>query len=202
MTSAPAERTSAGRFATLLTGAFAPAHLVIGLLLIVGAASHPSSPARGLAWGVLAALLVGVAPYGWVLHAVRRGRVASRHIPDRRQRMAPLAVAGAFALTGVAVLGLLGAPRQLVALVVAMLVGLAVTGAITTRWKISLHAAVAGGTATILTIVFGPVLLVTVIVVAGTGWSRVQLRDHSVVQVIAGGCLGAVVAAGVFLLLR
>lgn len=201
MTSADQRQTVAGHTASLLTGIFAPAHLVIGLLLLVGSFSHPSA-GRGLAWGIVAAVLVGVAPYAWVLYAVSRGRFQTRHIPDRGQRLLPLAIAAGWAVAGVAVLGILGAPRQLVALVIAMLTGLAVTAAITTRWKISVHTAVAGGTATILAVVFGPALLTTVVVVVGIGWSRIQRRDHTTAQTIAGGLLGAVIAASVFIPLR
>jgi hypothetical protein len=76
-------------------------------------------------------------------------------------------------------MAILGAPRQLIALLLAMLAGLAVTAAITTRWKISLHTAVAGGTATILIVVFGPAMLGTVIFVVGIGWSRVHATTPS-----------------------
>lgn len=199
-TDAP-QRSDADIPARLLTRIFAPAHLVIGLLLLVGSASHPSA-LRGLAWGTLAALLIGVSPYAWVLLAVQRGRFTSRHIPERAQRLVPLAVAASWAAASVGVMAILGAPRQLIALLVAMLAGLAVTAAITTRWKISLHTAVAGGAATILTIVFGPALLTTAIFVVGIGWSRVHAREHTATQVIVGGLLGAAIAATVFIPLR
>lgn len=193
--------TRADRLAALLTNVFAPAHLVIGLLLIVGAASHPS-PIRGLAWGALAAVLVGVLPYVWVLYSVRRGRFTSQHIPDRAQRMLPLAIAGAAALAGLAILVIVNAPQPLTALIVAMLAGLAVTAAITRYWKISLHTGVAAGTATILVIVFGPALLATGVGVVALGSARVHLRDHTPPQVITGAVVGAVVAAAVFIPLR
>lgn len=194
-------RTPADRPARLLTEAFAPAHLVIGLLLLIGATSHPS-PARGLAWGALAALLVGALPYTWVLHAVRTGRLTSRHVPEQRQRLRPLGIAAAAAFTGLALLYAFEAPRQLVALVIAMLTGLTVTAAITHYWKISLHTAVAAGTATILIIVYGPVVVVGWAVVSATGWSRIHLREHTTAQVLAGAIVGAVVAAAAFLPLR
>lgn len=193
--------TRADRLAATVTNVFAPAHLVIGLLLLVGAASHASAT-RGLAWGALAALTVGVLPYAWVLRAVRTGRFVSRHVPDRTHRLLPLAVAGAAAIAGLAILAILGAPRQLVALILAMVAGLAVTAAITRYWKISLHTAVAAGTATILTLVYGPALLATGALVAVIGWSRVQQRDHTPLQVLAGGLLGAAIAAALFIPLR
>ena len=201
MRTVAARQPAADIAARLLTSIFAPAHLVIGLLLLVGSASHPSA-LRGLAWGTLAALLIGVAPYAWVLLAVQRGRFTSRHIPERAQRLIPLAVAAGWAVASVAVMAIFDAPRQLIALLLAMLAGLAVTAAVTTRWKISLHTAVASGTATILTIVFGRVLLMTVILVAGIGWSRVHARDHAIAQVIVGGLLGAAIAACVFIPIR
>jgi hypothetical protein len=191
----------AERLATVLTNILAPAHLVIGLLLIVGAASHPS-PLRGLAWGAFAAFLVGVLPYAWVLRGVRQGRFTSRHIPDRTQRMLPLGIAAAAVLVGLAPLAILGAPRPLVALIVAMLAGLAVTAAITRYWKISLHTGVAAGTAAILTIVFGTAMLTTGVFVGAIGWSRIRLRDHTTPQVAIGAVVGAIVAAAVFIPLR
>jgi membrane-associated phospholipid phosphatase len=198
MSQTSATATRADRLATLLTNLFAPAHLVIGLLLIVGASSHPSA-LRGLVWGAVAAFLVGVLPYAWVLYAVRGGRFPSRHIPDRTQRMLPLAVAATAAATGLAIVVILDAPRPLIALIVAMLTGLGVTAAITRYWKISLHTGVAAGTATILVIVFGSALLTAGVGVAAIGWSRVRLRDHTPPQVILGALVGAVVAAAVYL---
>jgi membrane-associated phospholipid phosphatase len=201
MTTTSNAPTPADRAARLLTEAFAPAHLVIGLLLLIGGASHPS-PVRGLAWGALAALLVGALPYTWVLHAVRTERLTSRHIPDKRQRLRPLGIATAAALTGLVLLYTFEAPPQLVALVIAMLTGLTVTAAITHYWKISLHTAVAAGTATTLTIIYGAVVIVGWAVVSATGWSRIHLREHTPAQVLAGALVGAVVAAAVFLPLR
>jgi hypothetical protein len=201
MSQTSATATRADRLATLLTNVFAPAHLVIVHLLTVGAASHPS-PLRGLGWGTVAAILVGVLPYAWVLHSVRQGRLPSRHVPDRTQRMLPLAIAAVAVIVGLVTLAILGAPRALVALICAMLAGLAVTAAITRYWKISLHTGVAAGTATILTIVIGHAMLGTAMVVATIGWSRFHLRDHTPPQVILGVLVGVLVAAAVFLPLR
>lgn len=201
MTTVSEPRTSADRLARLITDLFAPAHLAIGLLLVVGTASG-ASHLRGLAWGALAALVVGAMPYAWILYSVRRGRLTSRHIPDRAQRILPLALAAVLAGAGLALLVALGAPRQLVALVLAMLAGLAVTAAVTTVWKISIHGAVAGGTAIVLTVVFGPVLLVSSALVVAIGWSRVQQHGHTIRQVVAGALLGVLVAALFFIPLR
>lgn len=190
------------RVAAAVTDLLSPAHLVVALLLLVGVASSPS-PLAGLAWGLLAATFAGLLPYMFIALGVRRGRYSGRHIPHREQRVVPLLVAVGCVVSGGALLGALGAPRQLFALLVAMLVGLVVTLSITSFWKISIHAAVAGGAASIAVVVLGPpALLAGSGAVAAVGWSRVHLGDHTRAQVAAGAVLGAVVAATVFPPLR
>lgn len=189
------------RLARVLTEVFAPVVLTIGLLLVVGAASTPN-PLVGLAWGLLAALFVGVIPYAFLLLGIRRGRWTNRHIPRREQRAIPMTFALASVLAGVAALTAAGAPRQLVALVIAGLAGLAVALAITLVWKISVHTAVASATATILVLVFGLALLAAFPLLPAVGWARVKLKDHSVPQVTAGAAIGSLVAAIAFRSLR
>lgn len=194
-------RLTRRRLAQVVTEVCAPVVLSIGLLLIVGAASTPN-PLVGLGWGLLAAFFVGVIPYGFLLLGIRRGRWTDRHVRIREQRTVPLAFAIASVVFGAGVLAVAGAPQQLIALVIAGLAGLAVTVVLTLAWKISIHTAVASGTATILFLVFGPALLLTWPLVAAVGWSRMELRDHSPAQVIAGAVVGTLVAAAVFTTLR
>lgn len=69
-------------------------------------------------------------------------------------------------------------------------------------WKISVHAAIAAGAATVLLLVFGLAQLVVWPLVALIAWSRVQVGDHTPAQVLAGIALGIVVNATIFPLLR
>ena len=73
---------------------------------------------------------------------------------------------------------------------------------VTLWWKISVHAAIAAGAATVLPLVFGPALLTVGPLVTLIAWSRVQVGDHTPAQVLAGIALGIVVNATVFPLLR
>jgi membrane-associated phospholipid phosphatase len=73
---------------------------------------------------------------------------------------------------------------------------------ITLWWKISVHAAIAAGAATVLLLVFGLALLVVWPLVALIAWSRVQVGDHTPAQVLAGIALGIVINATIFPLLR
>ncbi|MFJ2766084.1 hypothetical protein [Streptomyces prasinus] len=100
------------------------------------------------------------------------------------------------------VLNVLDAPREVFALVIAMLVGLASALAVTVRWQISVHNAVAGGTMMILVLVFGQVLVLpAVLFVAAIGWSCRVLKAHTLAQLVCGTALGSI-AALVFTFLR
>jgi hypothetical protein len=193
----PARRTGLARAVTEL---LAPANLAVGQLLLVGWHSAPG-PA-GLGWGLLAATFCGLLPYGIVIAGVRRRRWTDRHLRTRQQRPVPLLAGIASVLAGLAVLLALDAPRQLIALVVAMLTGLATTLVVTLWWKLSVHTAAASGTVAILALTFGPALTLTVPTVALVAWARVRLGDHTAAQTLAGAALGGLVATAVFILLR
>jgi membrane-associated phospholipid phosphatase len=105
-------------------------------------------------------------------------------------------------LAGLAILVALEAPRQLVALVVAMLAGLAATLVVTLWWKLSMHVAAVSGTVAILALTFGPALTMAVPLVAVVAWSRVRLGDHTAAQTVAGAALGGLVGSTVFIMLR
>ncbi|MET8305532.1 MULTISPECIES: phosphatase PAP2 family protein [unclassified Micromonospora] len=189
------------RVARLVTELTAPAVLVS--LLMVAVSWHSARRAsHGLAWGLLATLFVTGIPFAYIVGGVRRGRLTDHHIGRREQRRVPLLVGLGSVAAGLALLAVLGAPRPLLALAVAGLVGLVVAVSVSHWWKMSIHSAVAAGTLVILALTFGARLLFAAPLLAVVGWSRVRLRDHTVPQVLAGGVLGALIAGLVFGLLR
>ncbi|MEU3553329.1 hypothetical protein [Streptomyces fragilis] len=195
-----AEATPRVKAAKALTDLFAPAHLVIGLLLVIG--WHSTGGFTGVGWGLLGAFFCGIVPLAIIYLGVRRGKLTDKHIRVRRQRIAPLLATLASVVTGIALLHVLEAPQEVFALVIAMLVGLASALIVTVWWQISVHNAVAGGTVMILLLVFGQALLLPAILfVVVMGWSRRVLKAHTVAQLICGTALGST-AALVFTLLR
>jgi hypothetical protein len=183
------------------TEVFAPAVVVVAISFIVGLHAAATIGA-GLLWGLITALLASVLPFGAILIGVRRGRLTDHHVRVREQRRVPLLIGLGSVLVCLAVLALAGAPREMLALVTAMFASLVVTMVITHWWKVSAHAAVAGGAAIIATLAVGPAWLVSFVAVAIVGWSRVELRDHTVKQVLVGTLLGVVVGGSVFAALR
>ena len=183
------------RTARIVTEVFAPGVLVGALLLVVG--FH-----AGGWWGAPAAVFTAGLPMAYVVRGVRRGRLTSHHIPEREHRRGPLIFGMVCVAIGTAALVLLGAPRELLALLAAGIAGLVVFALVTAYWKMSIHAGVAAGTVVVLTAVHGPVALAGVPLVPLVCWSRVRLRAHTTAQVVAGSIVGALIAATVFPLLR
>ncbi|MEU6311098.1 hypothetical protein [Streptomyces sp. NPDC047014] len=193
-----ADCTPRQKAARVLSDGLAPAHLVMALLLVIG--WHSTRSWTGLGWGLLAALFCGAVPIGIVTLGVRRGALTDPHIRVRRQRVLPMGLSLLSVLAGLALLHLLGAPREVFALVVAMLVGLVCSLLVTVTWQISIHLSVAGGTVMILLLVFGPPALPAAAVAAAIAWSRLVLEAHTPAQLLAGTALGGTAALAFALL--
>jgi membrane-associated phospholipid phosphatase len=189
------------RVARLVGELLSPPPILVAVALAVAWVSSPTR-AMAVVWGTIAALFASVLPYALILRGVRRGRLSDRNISLRKQRIRFGGVAIASILFGLAVLAALDAPAEMVALLASIAVGVAGGWVVTLWWKISVHAAIAAGAATVLTLMLGPALLAVWPLVALIAWSRVQVGDHTPAQVLAGVALGIVVNATVFPLLR
>jgi membrane-associated phospholipid phosphatase len=189
------------RVARLVGELLSPPPILVVLALVVAWASSPT-PAMAVVWGAIAAVFASVLPYALILRGVRRGQLSDTNISLREQRIRFGVVAITSILVGLAVLAALDAPAEMVALQASIAVGVACGWVVTLWWKISVHAAIAAGAATVLVLVFGPALLVVWPLVALIAWSRVQVGDHTPAQVLAGVALGIVVNATVFPLLQ
>ena len=186
------------RTARLVTEVMSPVVLIVAVILIV--AVHSAGAGRGLALCLVAVLFAGGIPYALVLIGVRRGQLTDHHISRREQRPPIMVFALASVLVGLVVLVWLDAPRDLFALLASLVAGNVLALPITSFWKISIHAAAAAATVVSLAILVSPWSLLLVPLVVLTGWARVEIRDHTPGQVVAGATVGAVVAAGVLLL--
>ena len=189
------------RLARVVTEIFAPVPTVAALLVVM-AWHTAATTAEAVRWGLVAVLFASAIPFSYIISGVRRRRFTDHHVSVREQRPVVLLVGIVSVLVGVALLVFLGAPRDLVALVGAMAVGLMSSMAVTLFWKISVHAAVTAGAVVVLVLLFGPSLAVLGLVVAAVAWARVAIGDHTPAQALAGTLLGASVAGTAFPLLR
>lgn len=189
------------RLARLITEVLAPANVGSATFLLV-AWNSTSTIVEALRWGLLTILFAIALPFSFILWGVRRRRFTDHHIRLREQRPVALVVGIGSALVGLILIAILGAPRELIALVVAMEVGLIISLAITLFWKMSIHVASVAGAIIILDLVFGfPIIVLTPLLIL-VGWARVELGDHTPAQAATGAAIGATVAGFIFSWLR
>jgi len=185
--------------ARVLTETFAPSPVGVVALIVV---AWRFSPTLGdaMKWLGMSALFVVILPFALLVGQVRRGRVTDIHVRRREQRLPIILAFLASWLVLIALLVTLGAPHELIALIGAGMATLVVIGAITLRWKISLHVGVASGVLTVFTLLFGFGMLALVPLLPLIGWARIELRDHTFFQVFAGALVGSVVSGGAFMI--
>ncbi|PPG79784.1 MULTISPECIES: phosphatase PAP2 family protein [unclassified Rathayibacter] len=188
--------------ARLATEAFSPAVLAVLVPVVVGA-RVADPPLLGVAWGALAALFVGVVPYLVIRLLMRTGRIhGDHHVPDRRERALPIALALVSIAAGLVLLAVLGAPAAVTTFGVVTVAVVLAVGVVNLVWKLSGHAAVVATCAVVVLIAYGPLsLLISVPIVLWVLWSRVRLGAHTAAQVLAGAAVGTVLAGTVWSLL-
>lgn len=183
-----------------LTEAFQPP-VVVSIQLLISSLPEPGFPGT-VGYGVLAALFVCVLPLFLLLVLVRQGKVTDHHVSDRKQRAPVLLMALACIALGLLVLSAVGAPQSVIAMVLAVVGGVAVLAAVSPFWKMSGHAAAISCSAVVAVLMLGAAWAPLLLLVPAVGWSRVVLRAHSVAQVVAGSLFGGLVMAGIWWLLK
>ncbi len=175
--------------ARLLTNALNPFFVFTALYALV-AFSETSTTSRAILF-VGAELAAAACVAGYVSLLRRRRRVGDFWISARAERLAPaLVLLAAFSALLIA-LALLGVPEALFLTTLSMGLGAATVAAVTSLWKASAHAAVAGHAAAAGLLVLGPLGLIFVPVLPAVLWSRVASGAHTPAQVLAGSGVGA-----------
>lgn len=179
------------RWAVWVSEALAPTVLAAVVPVVVGVAA---AGWRGAGLAVAGAVVAVVPGLLLVLHLVRRGRVVDHHLSDRADRPRVLGAVLLGVVASALLVDALGAPPALRVLFWAMAVLLAVVVVVSTRWKVSLHAAAGSASLGALVAALGPWALAGVPLVALLAASRVRLGAHTPAQVVVGLGLGAVAA--------
>ncbi|MGW3271277.1 hypothetical protein ACWDFH_07355 [Streptomyces kronopolitis] len=198
-TTPPTGATPRQRTAQRITDILEPKNVTLVLIALIGGINHGLP---GLGWALIAALFCAVIPVLFITHGVRRGRWSDRHVGKRKQRLTVIPWVMASVVSGLLLMVLAGSPREMTAMVLAMLTTLSAVLAITAAWKISAHTAVSSGAIAMLATALGPWWLMACPLVPLIGWSRVTLDDHTTAQTVVGALVGALTAGAAFAVLR
>ncbi|MFC1879184.1 hypothetical protein ACFLZW_04665 [Chloroflexota bacterium] len=148
----------------------------------------------GLAWGALYGFLVSLAPLLVVIYLLKTGRVGDLHIRKREERKIPYLASVFGAGMACAISFIFDGPALMQALATASFLGLSILFIVNQVWLISHHM-----TGVSMAVIFAGIAfgwrwgLVFAPLIPLVFFSRLQLRRHSVAQMVAGLGVGVII---------
>jgi hypothetical protein len=156
-----------------------------------------TSPAGALKWAAVALALSVLPVFCFILYRVRRKKMDGIFPESQSQRKIIYALTSALAAVGCAVMWFFDAPRLLTVSFLAGLTAVVIFMAINLFWKISLHTAFVSAAAMVLTLVFGIKAAWVFLILPPVAWARLELKLHTMAQVVTGAVLAAVIVTSV-----
>jgi len=187
-------RETLAKLTTNVLNPFLASFIVIVLLAFKATASTTEA----VKWASISIALSVLPVLAVVIYLVRRKKLDGVFVNPRQQRTWIYLLASALGATGYGLLWYLKAPELLVVTFAAGLTAIVVFMGINLFWKISLHTAFVSGAVAVLIIVYGAAAAWTIILLPPVIWARMELKQHSVVQVAAGAILAAAIFICVF----
>jgi membrane-associated phospholipid phosphatase len=141
--------------------------------------------------GVFVAACATLPSTVYIKHVLVRGGLRQCYLPRPSDRLAPLAIACASVLITTLLVRTLKVSLYMETVLLTMLFVLGLTLAATPFHRASVHMAAITGGSVVLQLLFGPIGVALLPIVAIVGWSRLELGEHSLAQVVTGAVLGA-----------
>jgi membrane-associated phospholipid phosphatase len=189
----PGENTKRTRIARQVSNILAPATISLPFILLV-AFYKAQNQLSALIYACITLFFLSVGPLLYIFIGVRLGKLSDIDVSRRTQRFGPFIFGIVSAMIGWLILTLTNGPRNLQTVMIITVFSGIIMMVITLWWKISMHASSLGGVATMLTVLYGAVMLPLFVLLVLVSWSRVVLRRHTVPQVIAGSLAGIVLS--------
>ena len=172
---------------------------VLSFIILVLFSFHSTGDtASALRWSAVSVALSVLPIFILVLLLVRTKKLDGLFVNTRRQRTLIYILALALAVIATLILVVYQAPKLLRVTFVAGLVAIIIFMIINIFWKISLHTAFMSASVAVLIITYGGIAAWTLLLLPPVGWARIQLRQHTPMQVITGGLLSASIVVLIF----
>ena len=156
------------------------------------------NPVGALGWALLCILFGMLIPYLYVFFLFKRKLINDLHVPNREDRIKPLIIAIISYIMGYFVLYLLKAPLFLKSVFTISIVSSVILTTITYFWKVSFHTSWVTSVAVTFYILFGEWALFLLLLIPVIGWARVKIKRHTVMQVVLGTVISAIISLFVY----
>lgn len=180
------------KLAVLISRILSPYIVAVLTIVIVAYKASEQNIVQTAKWsGLIVSIFVGL-PLLYIILKVKSGKLTDIHVRAREQRHKIYAI-GAISLSSCIILMLyLNAPKMVIAMLVAAIIANAINFMINKFWKVSIHLTAMAGASIIFYILFGlPALIISLGLLILAAWSRIELKEHSFGQVIAGSIVAA-----------
>ena len=185
------------RLARLVSNTFNP--FVISVAVIILLAFHETSrTADALKWASISISMSVLPVFIAVILLIQSKKMGGFFNNLREQRSITYLLASVLGAISCGLLWYLNAPELLVVTFTAGLISIIMFMGINYYWKISLHMAFITASLTIVITIYGVAAAGALICLPLVAWARVQLKQHSIMQVVIGGTLAALIVVMVF----
>ena len=172
--------------------------LVSFIVIILLSVEATTSAGEALKWATISLVLSVLPIFAVVICMVRSKKLDGIFVNPRQQRNIIYLLASVLAVIGCGILWYFKAPELLAVTFTAGLAAIVIFMVINRYWKISLHTAFTAASVTVITIVYGAVGALTILLLLPVAWARIRLNQHSPAQVAAGALLSAGIVMVVF----
>ncbi|MFQ5997091.1 MAG: hypothetical protein ACE5KP_05655 [Dehalococcoidales bacterium] len=173
-------------------------YLVSLFVIILLSLDSTSSLSDAIKWSLILIAVTIMPVFSFIVYLSHQEKIEGIFIVARQQRNKFYLLAFICAVAGCLILLFGEAPLVLTATFVSALSAIIVFMGINLLWKISLHTAFAAGSVTVLTILYGSIGALTVMLVPPIAWARIELEHHSLAQTVAGALVAALIVVVVF----
>lgn len=137
---------------------------------------------------ILVALLFGfISPIVLFLHYRKKGKIVDIDASKKEERTVPMSISLIYFIIGFIILLFFEVSIISIAFWFCYISNTLIAIIINNKWKISAHTMGASGPIAAVTFVFGAITLIFLVITFLVGWSRIQLKCHTLEQVLAGG---------------
>ena len=185
------------RLARLTSNVLNP-FLVSFVVLVLFSFKATASLAEALKWAGISVALSVLPVFVVVVCLALIGKLDGIFINPREQRHKIYVLAVILAIAGCIILWYFDAPKLLAVTFTAGLAAIVVFMCINFFWKISLHTAFMAASVTVLVMVYGAAAAWTFLLLPPVAWARIEMKQHSPVQVAVGAVLAAAIVTLVF----